>query len=432
MATLGDLPIELLDYLMSALPLQELFAARLSNHLLRARVQRRFLPVIMPPALADVGELSEEAHGTLLIRHFAEYQAWLRRWWHLEVDRRLSESKVRTTAFELELRAQQSVADGFFSLAPWWRAFGEVVPTPWQPEMWLQDAVYAAADVPNKSAFYQRRNRLEDDDELFRRFYSTPAEVRRRQPATTHIVIAPLNVRMSLEPVHTRLASLPTLSSAMLASIAVAAELLEAYLPMLEVRIEPTRDIAIERSMTRGDRQDARTHDGKRVRQLSSRGLHGARHEIDVAAQQAGEPPPFITYVVAPHLYPGELGERYAWVYSTRLSELDDEARAYDDERVDAWAVSTHQIEAYVDSGAGQTRSLCNMVLYCVLMEAMDLEVCESAACLLNNCDSVEESEQVPSMLCPTCFRKLHLMGAVYNVPECHARVQEVLKRHFG
>ena len=63
-------------------------------------------------------------------------------------------------------------------------------------------------------------------------------------------------------------------------------------------------------------------------------------------------------------------------------------------------------------------------------METMDLEMCESAPCLMNNCDSVEESEQVPSMLCPTCFRELHLMGVVQDVPGCHARVQQVLQQH--
>ena len=101
---------------------------------------------------------------------------------------------------ELELRSQHSVADGFFSLAPWWRAFGEVIPTPWRPELWLENSVYAATSEPTpRSAFYQRRTREDDDDDVFRHFFSTPAEAVTRKPLTTRIVLAPLNVRMSTE-----------------------------------------------------------------------------------------------------------------------------------------------------------------------------------------------------------------------------------------
>ena len=221
-------------------------------------------------------------------------------------------------------------------------------------------------------------------------------------------------------PAKSTLADLPTLSSAMQAGLTVAGQLLRAYLPTLRVHVEPMRTLEIDRSMTRGDRQDSRASDGKKVRQISSSCLHGARDAIDAALEE-GEAEPFINFVVAPHLYPGERGAQFAWCYSTPLDE---------DFDIKAWVVSTHQIEAFVDPGPRQTRSLCNMLLYCVFMETMDLEMCESAPCLMNNCDSVEESEQVPSMLCPTCFRKLHLMGVVQDVPGCHARVQQVLQQH--
>ena len=39
------------------------------------------------------------------------------------------------------LRAQNSPLDGFFSLAPWWRAYGEVVPATWEPEPWLDEVI---------------------------------------------------------------------------------------------------------------------------------------------------------------------------------------------------------------------------------------------------------------------------------------------------
>ena len=420
----ADLSQDVLDHVLSALPLQKLLAARATCRFLHARVQRRFLPVTTPPDLADLGELSVENHGPQLIRHFAEYLAWLRRWkrseWAIRL-LRVRGKEEEACAKEQEQRAQQSVTDGFFSLAPWWRAFGEVVPTPWQPEAWLQNANHAVADDASKSAFYQRRHRIIDDgDELFRLFYSTPAEAYVRQAMTTHIVLAPLDVRMFNAPAKSTLADLPTLSSAMQAGLTVAGQLLRAYLPTLRVHVEPMRTLEIDRSMTRGDRQDSRASDGKKVRQISSSCLHGARDAIDAALEE-GEAEPFINFVVAPHLYPGERGAQFAWCYSTPLHE---------DFDIKAWVVSTHQIEAFVDPGPRQTRSLCNMLLYCVFMEAMGLEMCESAPCLMNNCDSVEESEQVPSMLCPTCFRKLHLMGVVQDVPGCHARVQQVLQQH--
>ena len=423
LTTLSD---DLLDHVLSSLPLQKLLAARQVSHVLHSRVQRRFLPVVTPPTLTNQ-VLSEEEHGPVLIRQFAKYMRWLRRWQQIKMQLRILRQQRRTSelrAKELELRSQQSVADGFFSLAPWWRAFGEVIPTPWKPEPWLEHAVYATTAEPTKSAFYQRRIREDEDEDVFRIFYSTPAEARPRKPLTNRIVLAPLNVRMIDKPKHSPLADLPVLSETMLATLQVTAELLCAYLPTLNVRIDPARSVDVLRGKTRGDLQDARTDDGKRVRQLNSSALHGARDEIDAAAEP-GEDPPFIAFVVAPHLYPSD-SESFAWVYSTPLTELDDE----DDGRMDAWAVSTHQIEAYVSPGPGQTRSLCNMLLYSVFGDALDLEVCESAACLMNNCDSVEESEQVPSMLCPTCFRKLHLMGVVHDVPECHARVQQVLEHH--
>ena len=366
--TLSD---HLLDHVLSALPLQELLAARLTGHLLHARVQRRFLPVITPPTLRNI-VLSEEEHGALLVRQFAEYLKWLRRWqrqYHiLHRQRRTDERR----AVQLELRSQQSVADGFFSLPPWWRAFGEVIPTPWRPKLWLENSVYAATSEPTtKSAFYQRRTSEDDDDDVFRHFFSTPAEANTRKPLTKRIVLAPLNVRMSTEPVRSALASLPVLSDAMLAILEVAAELLRAYLPTLSVRIDPVRSCEVDRSMTRGDRQDARTDDGKRVRQLNSKALYGARDEVDAEAREPGEEPPFITFVIAPHLYPGD-SNSFAWCYSTDLDEVHDPDH---EKRMNAWAVSTHQIEAHVDPGPGQTGLLYNQLLYCTFIQAMDLEV---------------------------------------------------------
>ena len=173
--------------------------------------------------------------------------------------------------------------------------------------------------------------------------------------------------------------------------------------------------------LTRGDRQDARAADGKKVRQLSSRALYGARDELDAAYEGRPEQP-FVTFVVAPHLFPHE-SDRLAWVYSTSLEDVEE------DGRIDAWGVSTHQLEEFTPDQRALSQGVCNVIAYCAFSEALNLRLCESKTCLMNNCDSVGEMAQVSTMLCPTCMRKLHLMGVVGDVPACYARVREVMDR---
>ena len=61
------------------------------------------------------------------------------------------------------------------------------------------------------------------------------------------------------------------------------------------------------------------------------------------------------------------------------------------------------------------------------MLNAIGLHVCENLDCLMNNADSVGEQEDASLLLCPTCMRKLHLMGVVADVPACHARVKQLL-----
>ena len=56
------------------------------------------------------------------------------------------------------------------------------------------------------------------------------------------IVIAPLQVRMAVEPAGGQLSSLPRLSSAMLGKLTVVRELLRGYLPTLHVRVDTAAD----------------------------------------------------------------------------------------------------------------------------------------------------------------------------------------------
>ena len=82
-----------------------------------------------------------------------------------------------------------------------------------------------------------------------------------------------------------------------------------------------------------------------------------------------------------------------------------------------------------MDDERALLQGVCNLISYCAFTEAIDLQICESKSCVMNNCDSIGEMAQVSTLLCPTCMRKLHLMGLVADVPGCYARVREVMER---
>ena len=431
---------DVLDLILSALQLYELLPVRRTCRLLHQRVQPRFLPVVAPPSISFGPSLAPGARSDKKdIQLYGTYLRWLRRWWEL-YDAAHPERRRRVPAKLMELRSQCTVLDGFFSLAPWWRQFGEIVPAFWQPEQWLHEALYESGGDQSRGLcpFYQRRVR--DEDDAFRIFYSTPAEAwqfateEAAAPRTRRIVLAPLNVRSSKKAD----ASMPDLNAEMLGHLQAVHELIRCYLPCCDVRVEEMRELRVNnRSLTRKDVQGA-TRAGEDVRQLSSKALHGARAEIDstlddelrqIGRVRSPACEPFITFVVAPHLYPHAHADM-GWVYSTGLREVVGPCGI--DERVDAWAVSTHQIECFVEEGVAQAQELCKTMLYCVFLNATGLDICESASCLMNNSDSVGESAAVPLLLCPTCMRKLHIMGVVADVPACHARVRALLKDKFG
>ena len=209
-----DLPNELVDLIFSALPLHALVPVRVVCSSFRARIQRRFLPIVMPPECVD-DDIASLA-PSYFIGMFASYLQWLREWWRIW-DAAHPERGRRVVAKLKELRSIDDPTAGFYSLAPWWRAYGETVPEPWEQEGWLHEALYAAdsqspmssRELP-RSRFYQRRTR--NDDDAFRTFYTTPAEAwpfrnaRDAEPETRHIVLAPLNVRR-LTPVEALIAA---------------------------------------------------------------------------------------------------------------------------------------------------------------------------------------------------------------------------------
>ena len=333
-----------------------------------------------------------------------------------------------------------SPIDGYFALAPWWRAYGELVPDNWAPEQWVHEALYESPGaipanpiMPGmKSSFWQRRVR--DDEESFRIFYSTPAEAwpfrhGNDDLCARRIILAPLNIRSA----KVADATMPDLPPAMLADLTLVSELIRCYLPACDVCIKDLRELRVtDKRLSRPDAQ-GESRDGKRIRQLSSKALHGARKEIDDALdeklRQSGRvrtasEEPFICFVIAPHLYPHE-SKSFAWVYSTHVDENDEDG---DDSKLDPWVISTHQVERFAQPGREQSSELCKMLLYCVLLEAIRLDVCESHTCVMNNNDSVGEMAAIPLKLCPVCMRKLHIKGVVADVPACHARVCQFLR----
>ena len=445
---------ELLDLILSALQLRDLLPVRLASRALHARIQWRFLPVVgFEHQDFDTTDIESVDSVTVhnQIRNFAAYLRWLRRWWRIWDEAHVRQHGVivkRVRSKLLELRGMSDASDGYYSLAPWWRAYGEVVAVPWQPERWLQEALVdndarpgGPRNAPRASRgafrlFYQRRER--DAEDGFRTFYTTPAEAwafRTRTdaaPRTRRIVLAPLDI-VSTKKAD---ASMPLLNETMLAALQTVHELITCLLPGCRVSIDSKRELRVSNGrLTRSDAQGARRADGRLVRQLSSDAFRGARLPIDEAVdadlRAAGrerklEDEPYIVFVVAPHLYPaGRVeGKDLAWVYSTDVGEDDDWEE--EDPRIDAWVVSTHQVESFVPPRM-QIKEVCKVLLYCVLLEALGLHICENLDCVMNNNDSVGEMEKVPLRLCPTCMRKLHLMGVVEDVPATHCRVASFL-----
>ena len=338
---------ELLDLILSALQLRDLLPVRLACRLLHARVQPRFLPVEGFNPAYDIFDMAdvESVYSTtvrLQIRYFSNYLQWLRSWWRIYDEAHVRNEQgmlvERRPDKLLELRAMSSHLAAYYSLAPWWRAYGEMVPTPWAPEQWLREAL-------SGRQFYQARVR--DEDDAFRTFYTTPAEAwpfltgRDAAPRTRRVVLAPLDVSSAKKAD----ALMPVLSETMLSALQVVHELIAVLLPGCDVAIMPKRELSVSNpKMTRPDAQRA-TRNGQVVRQLSSAALQGARVSIDQAvdaelrsanrARRAADEP-FIAFVVAPHLYPAR-SEELAWVYSTPLHE--DEANEWGeaDQRIDAW-----------------------------------------------------------------------------------------------
>lgn len=280
--------------------------------------------------------------------------------------------------------------------------------------------------------------RVRDEEGAFRTFHSTPAGVKKRIPMTDIIVLAPRNVRLVKPSRSAAPVCFPSnLSDHMLRILELCGELLRAYLPGIKVLVDPVSTIELESAkMTR-----IRTQDSLKLRQLSSEGMHGARDIIDADFEESASP--FITFVVPVDLY----DDGFNFLYSTRLSEreipsaekfaptahgpsLKKGKRSAENSENEAMVVSTFQVERYVKEPAAQTNQLCQMVLYCIFGEVFDLEVCENLPCLMNNSDSVAEAmENVCLILCPTCMRKLHLMGVVCKIAGYKRRVAKVLQR---
>ena len=151
MVGLISLTDELIDLIISALPLHHLLPLRASCSHLSNRVQRRFLPIVSPPDWdKDNAQTWTERKpvsparlhdAQAMMRVYAQYLKWLRRWWDLH-DEAHPPRGPQITAKLCQLRKMSSPIDGYFALAPWWRAYGELVPDNWAPEQWVHEALY--------------------------------------------------------------------------------------------------------------------------------------------------------------------------------------------------------------------------------------------------------------------------------------------------
>ena len=429
-----DLADDIVDIIIShVVHLVQLMGARSACRQLHARVNQRFLPVIAPPCLKHESILSMKVHGQVLMKLFGEYRKWLTVWftWYNKLFDEAESAKKRQTIRRHMREGYRNELDGFFSLAPWSRIPNETVPTLWQAEHWLHQAVYevpaadeyeAASGTP-WSRFYHRRQR--DAAECSRAFFSTPAAILNETAMTAkRIVLQPINFRN----VHdVSIVNLPDLDGAMIAALRVVGRVVSAYLPNIPVVVEPVCEHSpIHRVRTRSDTQGARRPDGHFVTQLSTHALLGARTQFDERDGDRGDGPTFTTFVVAPHLFSPE--SNLDWVFSSRLA-YDQKEPTYDEfvcDALDAWVLSTHQVQAYLGAEE-RVRVLCSLLLYCVFTEGLGLSVCESVDCAMNNCDGIEEARSTSLLLCPTCMRKLHLSGIVGDAQKCRARVEAVL-----
>lgn len=399
---------------------EELCNLKITCRRFRELANRRFLHTIVPPPIVD-RRLPENGPMVLYI----EYRRWLSRWDALESEALRSSGRDpiqrrRRNRCKRRLRRMSNQIDGFFSLAPWSLPFGNP-----ETRLWLQNTAYGGPGIPsggNPSPFYQQRER--DDEDVFRRFYSTPAGAHDRVCAPTptrRFVLQPLNVRRPRGGAFARLPDLPDYADG---ALRLAARLLSCYMSACDVSVAPPRahsSAGAGRAFFRRDLQGV-FRDGEPVYQLSTAALHGARIEEDRGAAEAGLGPAFLLLVVAAHLFPSG-SEDMAWCYSTRLAEL-----PRGDGRIEAWCLSTHQGEAFLPPGPARTRQLVANVMYAALVGGADLDVCESKACVMNNADSVAESEARPGALCPTCVRKLQLKGLVGDdVPARLAAAEEAL-----
>ena len=427
-----------LSNILSFLSLKALLSCRAISRNFRDAASRdcRWLPIIMPPSLvADTTEstttketLSLVTHGSYLIRLYAQYRRWLKHY------RRQGKEHLRmnyTTAL-----------DGFFSLAPWdsplsgsevlvVAADGRIKYTPVD---WLQQMVYRPQDnnqeTPKRrrskrlrpspdvrqSHFYQQRER--DEEEAFRTFFSIPVGISDafhiREPLYSRCVVQPLDVR--LLDSNTPWPWLPNLNSNLLRDAPnVAQRLLECYLPMVcDAQVAPPATfLCRSRRHCPRDAQDAVLEDGTLVHQILVRAFADHNNPFE---DEGGEDAVFVTHLVEPHLRPS--CPNLAWSFD---SEVGTSSR---------WVVSTFQFEQHL---AGQNnanlrmRSVVRELLYCILYNGVELEICESAPCCLNNSDSVSEAASTSLLLCPGCLRKLQWMGVLHDVPACLRGIYRVL-----
>jgi hypothetical protein len=444
------LPPDLVALVVSHLDLHEILQPRIVSAEWCATItaDKRWLPLIAPPLYKDAS-LGVVEHAVMLIQLFARYQSWLARWRSLACDDDNGEPEAAL------LRLQGSSLDGWFAVGPWRRRADETVTAPggpWKPLLWLHRSVYGMDPAPMiarttlvatpsaapslrrsarlkpkdaesiASTFYQQRDR--DDNDAFRKFYSSPVLPRPAERVRDYgggskfrVVVLPLNVRR-LDG--TPDARLPDHDAGALSRYArTLVDVLGCYIG--DVHVEPLEDFNCD--------IDAHAHVSSQtgLRQIGCHAFRHARRGRPCCGSARDE---MFIFLVAPHLKPthwstGAPSKSMDWCFSSPL-------------RADAgastsvpWVISTYQFEAHLGhSTALRARCLAGTVLYCALDGAGLETCCENDMCAMSNCDGVGEGVAGSLLLCAACLRKMQLLNRLRdgkNAQRCFVRLREAL-----
>ncbi|KAL7488194.1 hypothetical protein ACHAW6_013782 [Cyclotella cf. meneghiniana] len=407
----------------------------------------RWLPVIAPPTLAnEILELPRHWKD-LCILYFKNLK------WHTKWS---DDYRVWTDAFEewdddsrmrakRRLRSRRSNLDGFFSLAPWKHSSPAQSTAMSYPAPWLHTLVYGSPcptklrrstlrmKSPNfsRSLFFQQRVRS-DKKTQFRTFVSIPIHPHKIcLDKIQRVILQPVNFRRHNDGMkHDRL---PDHNEAHLHGLNDACKkILECYFGKNSVTISPVREHRANLTQERKGNSCGNCRINKEglvddiglpVIQVSADALDrmpicddNDEWKYDYSDEGHSE----TVFLIAPHMYCKDTN--LDWCYSTQLDAHF--------QCVKPWVLSTFNFFDLQDDPQRLQCEFACLVVYSMLLQLEMMDVCDNKNCALNNADSVNEFKDSICMIpCPTCIRKLHLGGAIEDVPSFLSRLSNVLRQ---